>query len=220
MAQIWYQNHSSEVFCGFYYSSYGEALENYCDSSEIPDGYCFDYKEGGWEDYKMKVAEKHAESIGDELKGSNPLGVKILLFGDIYSPREYNFTTDKITLKVDVNLNKLKRYCFKENAQDFDTYLNEHWSSYDGFISFVPHTLRGFVNQYREGKDRDLLQEVMLEYYFLKNINFDYVHQDVEEYLYEFLGGNVGLRRESDRKLFDYEWDNEAEKYKPTQEIE
>jgi len=221
MAQIWYTNSSCEVFSGFYDTIYGSQLEYYCESSEIPEGFQFDYKEGGWEAYEQSVAEKHAEVLSKELQNSeNPIKMKVILFGAIDSPREYNFRNDKLTLKVEVNLNKLKRYCFKENAQDFDDYLNKHWSSYDGFISYIPHTLRGFKNQYTEGNDRGVLQDVMIEYYLLKMIDFSYVEEEVYEYLSEFLGGNIGLRRESDGKLFDYEWDNEAEKYKPTQEIE
>ena len=56
-------------------------------------------------------------------------------FISLYSPREYNFTTDSIDASIsNKDFKKLKKYFL--NNKDFITYANESSKSRDGFISF------------------------------------------------------------------------------------
>ena len=66
-------------------------------------------------------------------------------FLDIYSPREYNFYTDQIDIELTIrkdyftrSFNSMKRS--KKLRPLFDAYIKHHWTSHDGFISFMPES--------------------------------------------------------------------------------
>jgi hypothetical protein len=84
------------------------------------------------------LAEASAETVLDQLASDGVItGVDVQ---SVYSPREYNFATDSYRALWTVNLSKLDQWC-KESAFDPDAFATEHYSSYDGFISFVPAML-------------------------------------------------------------------------------
>ena len=59
-------------------------------------------------------------------------------FVELQSPREYNFQNDKIIVDyvlTDINVFKIKDYLFS-NYDAFKRYINENYTSYDGFMSF------------------------------------------------------------------------------------
>jgi hypothetical protein len=59
-----------------------------------------------------------------------------LEFGNLESPREYNFTTDKVLAYISLEeVEKAREICGK-NLNEFDEFLQENFTSYDGFISF------------------------------------------------------------------------------------
>lgn len=85
------------------------------------------------------LAEASAETVVDQLATDGVItGVDVK---SVYSPREYNFATDSYCAVWTVNRSKLEAWC-KETAFDADAFAKEHYSSYDGFISFVPSMLR------------------------------------------------------------------------------
>ena len=98
---------------------------------------------------------------------------------ELYSPREYNFTTDKLIINVEFRLRALEHWCFKDKPEEFNKYLKENYSSYDGFISFVPNRISAFkdkyFNEYKTFKERERnnLINVMLEFYFECQIDFE-----------------------------------------------
>lgn len=59
-------------------------------------------------------------------------------FVELRSPREYNFQNDKIIVDyvlTEINVFKIKNYLFR-NYGAFKRYINENYTSYDGFMSF------------------------------------------------------------------------------------
>lgn len=59
-----------------------------------------------------------------------------LEFDSISSPKEYNFTTDRLFAKVSIDeVEKAREICNK-NSKQFQEFLDNNFKSYDGFISF------------------------------------------------------------------------------------
>ena len=73
-------------------------------------------------------------------------------FTGLHSPREYNFSTDELDFTLTIN-KKLFMDRVKKLADDkkFATFLHEHYTSYDGFMSFT-------LNNYNE-----LLEQIVTE---------------------------------------------------------
>ena len=76
-------------------------------------------------------------------------------------------------------LRALEHWCLKDKPEEFDKYLKENYSSYDGFISFIPNNIYAFkdkyFNEYKtfEERERNNLINVMLEFYFECQIDFE-----------------------------------------------
>ena len=98
---------------------------------------------------------------------------------ELNSPKEYNFTTDKLIVNVEFRLRALEHWCLKDKPEEFSKYLKENYSSYDGFISFTPNSIDAFkekyFNEYKtfEERERNNLINVMLEFYFECQIDFE-----------------------------------------------
>ena len=217
-----YENSSCRVFPGFYDSLlYNPDTLNDYSYGDLPDGYCWEFVKGGWQKFQKETCEDWVDAIKDNFK-ENPLHLKINNFYGINSPREYNFRTDRIQFGGEVNLNDLKKYCWVTRFEDFNRYLRETWSCRSDFISFVPNNVYDFEHKYKFGGERnkDLLIAIMIEWYLLEFVDFEKVEYDVLENDYERISPNVTLQKIEDWSLWDYEWDNESEKYVPTHKLE
>lgn len=113
---------------------------------------------------------------------------------ELHSPREYNFTTDKLIVNVEFRLRALEYWCLKNKPEEFNKYLKENYSSYDGFISFVPNSISAFkdkyFNEYKTFKERERnnLINIMLEFYFECQIDFE---TDVNEQIVYWREANL-----------------------------
>ena len=169
-----FENDTLIVFEGFYESNlFNSDTEYYLNEllqdSEHPETY--EITGQNYKDYKKSVCELHADILMDILKENGFTIVKSIKYYGMWSPSYYNFYTDKIKLNVDFNLNELKKYCFKENKNDFNFYINKKYSSRSGFISFVDNYIKDFINTYNTYKQtKDTYIDIMLEYYFIRAI--------------------------------------------------
>lgn len=99
-----------------------------------------------WDGYK-EVVQSHAADIIDEyaMPILNDYGIAAIKVVGIYSPREYNFTTDE--LNFDVYLSEDFDAKFAENMKRFrknpslQKYIEDHWWSRSGFLSFMPKSM-------------------------------------------------------------------------------
>ncbi len=212
MAKIKYENWSGRVFPGFCYTILSSSNTLSSDNHFCaPDGFYLDVVDEA--DYRHEVCREWAWAM-EANWDDNPVGMRVGEFVGLWSPREYNFSTDRITVEVKVNLNRLKAYCWRERASDFDDYLHKHWSSRDGFWSFIPNRLSTFKETYRLDKSaRSELVDIMVEWYLLEHIDWEGVQWDVYEKLDE-IAHSVGI------VLVDHhwnawraEWDNDAGQY-------
>lgn len=87
----------------------------------------FDYK-----DYRDRLSKACVDAIESELKSLSLISE--IKFQSLVSPKYYNFANDSINIEIDVNIKKLQKY-ISENKNALSEYINENYTSYDGFMS-------------------------------------------------------------------------------------
>lgn len=70
--------------------------------------------------------------------------IDIKYFHSLNCPKYYNYSNDSIDAFITVDIPKLKRY-LKKNKDDFDTHVHKHYTSYDGFWSWISNSYDEFV---------------------------------------------------------------------------
>lgn len=215
--KVAYENYSIDVFPGFYET--GLWNSDMFDYWTCKDGFYMDFKTGGFLAYKKEICEEWISEMQKQIKG-NPTGLKIIGFKDVKSPKEYNLYTDTIKMGISVDLRKLKKFCFADNAENFGKYLSENWTSQSGFISFIPNSLEEFSYSYKANpSDKEYLINVMIEFFLLESIDFNKVECSVREDECERLDGKLELVKSDDNSKWDYEYSNETYEYIPTEKV-
>lgn len=162
-------------FCGFYETLLGEYidnglnydLENLHDSlsklkvNEFDCWWDLDYKQ-----YMKDVADLAMDRF-IELGNENLEDIITLVptgkVAEVFSPREYNFTTDRIFKQVKIteqDYYKLVDFLLGKKELAKQVFEN-HFTSYDGFSSFYPNTLDYWLN---------------LDWNSLTNLQFSYIY--------------------------------------------
>ena len=101
----------------------------------------------------------------------------------VHSPQFYNFETDTIIYQVDMPftvqdiIDKVKGHPY------FESFLKNEFTSYDGFISFVPNNLSDFL-EWEETNQQSSI-DVLIEFYLLSRIDLDSYRRDLYEFAYE-----------------------------------
>ena len=191
MTKIKYQNWSTEIFQGFYesglYNSDAEYEYNQAYGDELKEGFCYVLKD--WQRFTNAVARACVDELWNNLSQKD-LIIADIAFESISSPAYYNFETDRLNLIVDCDIPALKKYCFETENVAFAQYLKDNFTSYDGFVSFVPNSYFDFKEQYEAGADNKLA-EVMIEFYILRNLDIDayneYCYEKATEILPEYM---------------------------------
>lgn len=184
MSKIEYQNWSREIFQGFYESNlYNSDTEFYFNDGEDTEREIKD-----WQGFTTAVAQDCTACLWQYLNQEQKI-IKSIEYKGLYSPEYYNFETDKLNLIVDCDIEALKKYCFEDNKAKFDSYLHDNFTSYDGFISFVPNNIKEFISKYEDDTER--LQNVMIEFYLLQNLDVseynEYCIESAQDRLYEYM---------------------------------
>lgn len=165
--KIRYVNWSTFIFEGFYESNLFNSDSEYYLSEMLESPY--EIKD--FDKFQNTVGKRIADEVYYDYFCEEDSVVTDLDFIGIDSPRYYNFTTDKIILDVEVDLKKLEDFCFTDNGDDFNKYLEDNFTSYDGFHSFVKNNRLGFYLDYKNDEsEKERCLNVMLEYYFIKRI--------------------------------------------------
>ena len=207
--RITYENWSCEVFEGFYDTIIGDFSSVYEMEPTPPEGYEYDIRD--WQKYKNEVGEDftnllekyiNAWSKMDGSQSSNILSN--LKFVAICSPREYNFTTDKVEIEMDVDTDALRDYCFKTNRVKFNEYLRENFSSRDGFWSFIENNVHNFELTLEMENEFDRYIQVMIEFYLLQEVDFEDLSEDLYEDITEIQWEHLCLYNDEDGCQYDY----------------
>lgn len=176
-----YTNHSTEIFEGFYESH----LFNADTELNISEGLESPHEIKDFKGFCREVAEKSVSLLEPYESDNSPI-TNFSLYS-IVSPKYYNYGTDRIQIKMDLDLVKLKFYCLKLNDKKFDEYLKENFTSRSGFISFVPNSLESFKSKLDSGSESDqtILTDTMIEFYLLSETDLDSYHQELYEFAWD-----------------------------------
>lgn len=116
-----------------------------------------------WTTYDNMVAKKWCELLWDNIQRWNLSHIITSMeYDHLWSPAYYNFATDRLNLRLTANWDNLEEY-IQYNLEDFEQYLLDNWTSYDGFLSYVPNDYDRLKasNRYRTICVEYLLYEMM-----------------------------------------------------------
>lgn len=127
-------------FSGFYESLHSSAIDDSI-NQEFSDDYGIvnhdiayrAWDSMHWGNVRNEYAKEYASNFGHEF------GIKSLSFESMTSPREYNFSTDRIFCEIDYS--ELCGIIKTFNLKAFADFVRERFTSRDGFISFYPADL-------------------------------------------------------------------------------
>lgn len=186
-----YNNWSCKIFEGFYESNlYNSDSLYWITKNDIDEGYLKEnqyYEIDNWEQFTKEIASYAVDELLNILPDRDI--IQDMELKDIYSPKYYNYETDSLIIDIKLNLRKLKQYCFRTKRDSFNKYLKEHFTSCDGFISYISNNISDFIADYnQQPNDREL--NVMIEYYLLTQIyasdsDFNGFDTDYHYHLYE-----------------------------------
>lgn len=142
------------VFPGYYGTWFGpDRKEDY-----IIESLKEDYPEAnfGWDDCEFDYDEYYertnklcVDKIEAKLK---ELGFDITItYQNMYSPKEYNFSTDSINVEYKCTIATRKQIIkyLKANKDKFAEYCEENFKSRDGFISFYEYDVNTWLTEYQ-----------------------------------------------------------------------
>lgn len=181
------------MFEGFYYSQL-DLSENI----EVGEGeeYAMNEEEFDsidWNKTNENVSKFYLNYFKDELKDFfNEIGIINLDFVKVDSPNYYNFTTNKLVCSIEVNKNKFITELQKHSFEAWEQFLEDNFTSYDGFISFYPNNPNEWTELIQQNFDTDnVIIETLLQFYLEQNEEFreikEYLFTNIFENTFEFL---------------------------------
>ena len=144
-------------FGGFYHSQHSENIENNIES------YGYEWDEIDYKKTHLNYCNSYLNRLSEELEIN-------LKFIQLDSPREYNFTTDKIFCSISDK--DFKSLLSTYDTKELFNYIEEHSKSRDGFSSFC--------SGYKAvKKETDIFLQYLFNY-ILQYENFDFYDLEFE----------------------------------------
>lgn len=187
MKKIKYTNWSTVIFPGFYESDlYNSDTIYNINESQDDDEPAVDFTDNGYTEYCNDVAKQVAELLADaiELDQDETKIITASKLVKLWSPKYYNFETDRIECELDIDLDALIEYG-KNESYKFSQYLKDNFTSCSGFTSFVPNNTNDFWDNF--DADFDRLCDVLVEFYILNHLDQD----QWREHLYEIATNTI-----------------------------
>jgi hypothetical protein len=226
MSIIQYTNQDPKVFCGFYETELydSDSLINLFYGSTVPENYEVDFT--SFRDYMNAIGKLYTDELESELLKSDI--VDRFDFVGIKSPAFYNFETDKLIIRADVDLRRLKQFVFQEHREEFGQYLKEHYTTRDGFFSFMENNVADFQERlavlmdesarYPEYEsahiEADLHLSIMLDFLIISEVDLDSVMDTVLDRKTEIMYQYTCLSkytRDKGFEYFSYTYDDDGE---------
>lgn len=173
------------LFSGFYSSifdidEYDEVsnynLEN--DTDLTVDNFYFNYN-----NYHQEISKEICLTVETLLKDNNI--IDSLIFESLRSPRFCNFENDSINIEVVIKKDVILQY-LKDNFNEFEAYINNNYTSYDGFSSYYSNDAKEWLTGFENDKLESETHQVgaILDFISINLLNKDDI-KDVEFWLYE-----------------------------------
>lgn len=173
------------LFSGFYNSIYDideyDEVSNYNlenDTDLTVDDFYFNYN-----NYHQEISKEICLTVETLLKDNNI--IDSLIFESLQSPRFYNFENDSINIEVVIKKDVILQY-LKDNFNEFEAYINNNYTSYDGFSSYYSNDAKEWLTGFENDKLESETHQVgaILDFISINLLNKDDI-KDVELWLYE-----------------------------------
>ena len=172
------------MFEGFYYSQLDLA-----ENIKVGEGDDYYMTEGqldeiDWNKTNENISKFYLDYFKDELSDFfKSIGVLSLEFIKVDSPKYHNYSTDKLVcdIKIDKNVfvHELRKYKF----DNWEQFLKNNFTSYDGFISFYPNTTIEWDELINEKiEDDNVIIETLLQFYLEQNEEFITLKDNLLDY--------------------------------------
>lgn len=211
-------------FSGFYGSIWSDEMDDALlngpreEDLKYWEGWAVDYKE-----YEQEVAEEYARLYVEKLNDVLELDISQEEQAEVVSPKEYNFSTDRIFVDIEFHdLDKVKALML-ENKDEMSRLIKKNHTSYDGFWSFMSNQFDEWIDKHLDYEDGDFGLYLSYALAYLVGIKDTF---DIDTEFYYELSGNVlpHVYPETDEAKEEYEkfliveragmqWD--ADKYEP-----
>lgn len=127
-----------ETFAPLFPGFYGTIFEYDSEESDIEsynkeNGTNLNWEDFKWDyaDYRQRISKAFVNRLEAEIGQFLPIKIE---FEELVSPKECNFQTDSINIKVELNLDKLL-HLISERKEKAAEYFKDKYTSCDGFIS-------------------------------------------------------------------------------------
>jgi hypothetical protein len=169
-------------FGGFYHSIYDSIIDDILEN-EIEEGYLTEKQvdEINYTNLHLKLSEHIFDCILELFNDEFDLFTDndYITFDGLYSPKYYNYSTDKIKaiISPEIYLTLLNKF---ENNNSFVNYVNESSKSRDGFVSFYEG-----INQVK--KESSIFLEYLFQWFNLseyRNEVMEFTTNDIHEIIY------------------------------------
>ena len=147
------------VFNGFYYTLFEGILDNATDNAiEL-------YNEDNntslnYDDFNFDFASIQNEICKDAVikieEKLNEIGINCsIIYENLISPREYNFSNDSIN--IEINFKKFSQVIeiLEQNYDSFTQYIKDNYTSRDGFISSYSSYASDWIKDLRENAENE-----------------------------------------------------------------
>jgi len=133
--------------------------------------------------YETDCAIECCKVIETELQKRNL--ISSIKFNSVILPKGYSYSNDSIDCTIELtidNINNIKKY-LELNSTLFSQYLHSKYSSRDGFISFYPNNVKGWIeltNNFTDYSDYNTLYSVLD--FICKNESIDvmYLYNEID----------------------------------------
>jgi hypothetical protein len=174
---------SHKVFNACTYHGNFNIVEYICDSinNDINDGYLADIEDLDWNFIDGALPKAIVDSFNHAFSKNKIDGVQMTAV-ELDQPRYYNYGGDSLILEVTLTNSKFAELVELSETDEFLEYLKDHYSSYPGFVSFVPTNLEALKNS-------KYYYDVLFEYFLLSQES-DTV-KDIDDEALEYFNGNL-----------------------------
>lgn len=169
------------IFPGFYNSliDSNNEIESFLDMENLTDEQIF----FDFDSYTKYSSIYACNFIENELKDFGVLSVE---FQELISPKYYNFSTDSVNCKIEIDTQKICWY-IHNNFENFREYIYDNYSNKSGFISSYSNQVSDWVRNTSNFSDftinkhylgsilnficqNEEITEIDLSYYILDNV--------------------------------------------------
>lgn len=181
---------STIPFSGFYESIHNAAIDDAVEGlfqdndgdSEVPEAF--------WDRWEAKpvveaFAKLYTETLKDKLSEDFDADLSSMIFSDLYSPKEYNFETDVIS--VEISVEQVRALYLATDKEDLRVLIKDRFTSRSGFSSHYSNSLTEWLGTDMSKWDRNQVGTLIEAYTDNLNLNLQDENKNdaISELVYE-----------------------------------